>query len=212
MTVRNNRIDADAKYCTGAFFLQATFGFLDNILMEGNLLEGTGFNSRLEYSAGGYGTHIRALNNRFSSLSGAGIVSGGPGWAQWQDNYVNDPSQPDNKGDVVPERKPGARSDVIVAPSNLQATAASDNQINLAWTDNSNNEVGFRIERSTDNVNFTFCDAVSSNVVAFGDSGLTGGTTYYYRVVAFHAYYDVWGILAWSEYSNTANATTAAAP
>ena len=42
-----------------------------------------------------------------------------------------------------------------VAPSNLTATAASRSQINLSWKDNSNNEQGFKIERSTDNVNFT---------------------------------------------------------
>src|SRR3989442_313634 len=33
------------------------------------------------------------------------------------------------------------------APSNLTATAASSSQINLAWTDNSSNETGFKIER-----------------------------------------------------------------
>src|SRR6185436_18362932 len=33
------------------------------------------------------------------------------------------------------------------APTNLTATAVSSSQINLAWTDNSNNESGFKIER-----------------------------------------------------------------
>ena len=36
------------------------------------------------------------------------------------------------------------------APSALTATAASASQINLAWTDNSSDETGFKIERSTD--------------------------------------------------------------
>ncbi|MFH1377354.1 MAG: nucleoside hydrolase-like domain-containing protein, partial [Planctomycetota bacterium] len=35
------------------------------------------------------------------------------------------------------------------APSNLVATTASSSQINLTWNDNSSNETGFRIERST---------------------------------------------------------------
>ena len=35
------------------------------------------------------------------------------------------------------------------APSSLTATAASSSQINLAWTDNSTNETGFKVERAT---------------------------------------------------------------
>src|SRR5207248_33803 len=44
---------------------------------------------------------------------------------------------------------------IPAAPSALTATAVSDVQINLAWTDNSGNEDGFRIYRSTDNVTYT---------------------------------------------------------
>ena len=35
------------------------------------------------------------------------------------------------------------------APTNLAATAVSSSQINLTWTDNDNNEQGFKIERCT---------------------------------------------------------------
>ena len=35
------------------------------------------------------------------------------------------------------------------APTNLVTTAVSTNQINLSWTDNANNETGFKIERKT---------------------------------------------------------------
>jgi len=34
------------------------------------------------------------------------------------------------------------------APSGLSATAVAKTQINLSWTDNANNETGFKIERS----------------------------------------------------------------
>ena len=42
------------------------------------------------------------------------------------------------------------------APGSVTASAVSSTQINISWTDNSSNETGFRIERSTDNnTNFT---------------------------------------------------------
>jgi titin len=46
-------------------------------------------------------------------------------------------------------------------PSALSAGAVSSSQINLAWTDNSDNEDGFRLERCTDTA--AFCDANPGN-------------------------------------------------
>ena len=41
------------------------------------------------------------------------------------------------------------------APTNLSATAISASQIRLTWTDNSNNEVAFKVYRSLDGITFT---------------------------------------------------------
>jgi fibronectin type 3 domain-containing protein len=87
------------------------------------------------------------------------------------------------------------------APSNLAATAVSSGQINLSWTDNSNNESGFRIYRSTDGVNFLWYYTPGANATSFSDTGRTAGTLYYYRVLSYNAN----GI---SDFSNTASATT----
>jgi hypothetical protein len=89
-------------------------------------------------------------------------------------------------------------------PSNLSATATSSSQINLAWTDNANNEDGFKIERSLDGVNFTQVATVGANVTTYSATGLQAGTTYYFRVRSFNTGGD-------SGYSNTASATTPAA-
>ena len=86
-------------------------------------------------------------------------------------------------------------------PGSLTATAVSTTQINLAWIDNSTNETGFRIERSTDNVNFAQIASVGANIEAYSNTGLAGSTTYYYRVRATNTTGN-------SAYSNTANATT----
>lgn len=90
------------------------------------------------------------------------------------------------------------------APTNLSATAASSSQIDLAWTDNSSNEDGFKIERSTDGTNFSQIATVGSNTVSYSSTGLSANTTYYYRVRAYNTGGD-------SNYSNTASATTRSA-
>jgi len=90
---------------------------------------------------------------------------------------------------------------IPAAPSGLSATAVSTGQINLNWTDNSSNETGFKIERSTDNVNFAQITTVGSGVTSYSNTGLNVSTTYYYRVRAT-------GTAGDSAYSNTANATT----
>ena len=88
-----------------------------------------------------------------------------------------------------------------VAPSGLTANAVSSSQINLSWTDNSANETGFKIERSTNNLNFTQIATVGVNIKTYSNTGLTASTQYFYRVRATNASGD-------SGYSNTANATT----
>lgn len=73
------------------------------------------------------------------------------------------------------------------APSNLTATAIDANQVNLVWTDNSNTEMGYQIERaSTAGGPWGLVGTVGANVTTFIDSGLAAETTYYYRVSAFN--------------------------
>ena len=73
------------------------------------------------------------------------------------------------------------------APSALTATKDSSHPtttINLAWTDNSDNEEGFLIERSTDNVTYSALTTTLSNVISYSDTSCNGSTTYYYRISA----------------------------
>jgi acid phosphatase type 7 len=91
------------------------------------------------------------------------------------------------------------------APTNLTAVTVSSSQISLSWTDNANNENGFKVEQSTDGTTFTQIAMLGSNAVSFSVTGLTASTTYTYRVVSFN---DAGS----SSFSNTASATTSAAP
>jgi hypothetical protein len=94
-----------------------------------------------------------------------------------------------------------ATSTLPAAPGSLTANAVSSVQIDLRWTDNSNNEDGFKVYRSTDGVNFTTAATLGANTTTFSNSGRTASTTYYYRVRAFNASGN-------SAYSNTVNVTT----
>jgi len=93
------------------------------------------------------------------------------------------------------------------APTNLVASATVGNQIQLNWTDNSNIESGFEIERSTDGAGgpFTLLVTVGTNVNSYLDAGLDNNTEYCYRVRAYNS-------LGNSDYSNTDCATTPANP
>ena len=89
------------------------------------------------------------------------------------------------------------------APTNLAATVISKSQINLSWTDNANNETGFRIERCKGSTctNFALIATVGANVTSYANTNLTANTTYRYRVYAYNASGN-------SGYSNVATATT----
>jgi len=88
---------------------------------------------------------------------------------------------------------------IINAPSNLTATAISSSQINLSWTDNSINEDGFEIDRSTDGVGYVLLVTLNLDLISYSDIGLAPMLTYYYRVRAFNTIGDR------SNYSNNVN-------
>lgn len=93
----------------------------------------------------------------------------------------------------------------VNAPSNLVASSSSTTQINLVWQDNSTNELGFKVERSSDGVAYTQIAQIGANVTSFTSTGLTPSTTYYYRVRAFA---QQGRKVIHSTYSNVAAATT----
>jgi uncharacterized delta-60 repeat protein len=83
-------------------------------------------------------------------------------------------------------------------------TIASDgtHSIELAWNDNSGNEIGFVIQRSAETpISFTSVDTTFANVVSFKDRNLTPGTSYLYRVASFNR-------AGSSSFSNTATVST----
>jgi hypothetical protein len=89
------------------------------------------------------------------------------------------------------------------APGSLSATAVSSSQINLSWTDTSDDETNYRIERRIGPDSYSTIATLAADSTSYSDTGLASGTTYEYRVTAFNAE---------AETSASASATTDAAP
>jgi autotransporter-associated beta strand protein len=91
------------------------------------------------------------------------------------------------------------------APSNLVVAGASGNEVTLHWTDNSNNESAFNIQRSTDNVTFAAVGVAGVDQTTYIDSSVQPFTKYYYRADASNA-------IGSSAYSNVAPVETLGQP
>ena len=77
---------------------------------------------------------------------------------------------------------------IPAAPTAPSATVDSSTQITVKWTDASNNETDFRIQRSTSSSFATFSEfTVGQNISQYVDTNLAANTTYYYRVLAYNA-------------------------
>jgi mono/diheme cytochrome c family protein len=85
-------------------------------------------------------------------------------------------------------------------------TATSATQVTLSWTDASNNEVNFVVQRAADSTFTTGVTSftVTSNTTSYSDTTVAASTTYYYRVRASNTG-------GTSAPSNTVTATTPAA-
>jgi hypothetical protein len=91
---------------------------------------------------------------------------------------------------------------VPAPPTNLMGTGISGSQIRLTWnnaTPNTGTEI--KIERSPDGTTFTQLAIVGRSDTSFTDTGLSAGTTYYYRIRATNQIGD-------SAYTITASAST----
>jgi hypothetical protein len=88
---------------------------------------------------------------------------------------------------------------IPAAPSNLvgQAKNRPTRRAVLTWTDNANNELGFKIERSSDGGStWTHIQTTGANITTYTDASVVSGATYLYRVRAYNAAGD-------SAYSNS---------
>jgi hypothetical protein len=101
-------------------------------------------------------------------------------------------------GAVIPDPPDAAPSDGVL-------TVLSDTSIKFDFTINATNADGHSIERSTDGVTYTEIDTVTGSTATFTDTGLTGGTIYYYKARAYKG-------SSYSEYCTAVSSPTLPTP
>ena len=100
---------------------------------------------------------------------------------------------------------PGVVTQVTIPadPSGLTVTEITSSSISIAWTDNSSDEDGFKIEKcaGANCSDFQLLATMPANVASITEWGLGKNKTYKYRVCAYNSAGD-------SGYTNTTTATT----
>ena len=91
----------------------------------------------------------------------------------------------------------------VGGPTALAAASTTPVQVNLSWTDDATDELGFRIERSVNGGAFLPVGVVGANVTTFAATGLNPNTTYTFRAQAYNNAHL-------SDYSNALIVTTPA--
>ncbi|SDM57569.1 gliding motility-associated C-terminal domain-containing protein [Pedobacter steynii] len=80
--------------------------------------------------------------------------------------------------------KTQATAGLPLIPADLIATAIKDTEISLQWKDRSEDETGFLLERSRDQVLFEEVKTLAANTSTYIDQTVWPGTYFYYRVAA----------------------------
>jgi hypothetical protein len=93
---------------------------------------------------------------------------------------------------------------ILPAPTSLAGVANSATQVTLTWKDNSTNETGFEVYRSTAGATYALISTTAASAQTYVDTGLSVSVPYAYKIraindAATHVY---------STYSNAVSLTT----
>jgi hypothetical protein len=92
--------------------------------------------------------------------------------------------------------------EAIVGPDNFYASSMAENEVELSWSDNSNNEDSFIIEREIPQIEeYQVIAIVDSNVTNYSDTSIVDGQRYSYKIKAINNFTE-------SGYSGPVHAVT----
>ncbi|NJK84914.1 MAG: fibronectin type III domain-containing protein [Bacteroidales bacterium] len=86
-------------------------------------------------------------------------------------------------------------------PENLTVLSNSGSTVVLSWTDSSDDEAGFQLERAESGSQFEKIATLGQNITEYTDVNLKPGTTYFYRIRSY-------SFIAHSKFSNQVSVTT----
>ncbi len=118
------------------------------------------------------GVLIATVGANVTKYTDTGLIPGA--------TYTYEVRATNNIGDSLPATATATtEGEPPSAPTNLMAVSVGSKSIKLTWSDNSNNETGFKIFRDNELV-----ATVPANTTSYVDTGLVKGKTYYYEVRA----------------------------
>jgi probable HAF family extracellular repeat protein len=155
----------------------------------------------------GYGLPVLGLRQGFVYTDAAGmqglnqLIDPASGWYILGAGGINDAGQiagwaSGPIGQRAVRLNPGAVAPTPPnAPTGLVGSNVASGGVRLTWTDNSGNELGFRVQRALGATGtFARVAEVGASVTTWTDAGTKPGKTYRYRVQAYNAA----GASAWS--------------
>jgi Fibronectin type III domain/FlgD Ig-like domain len=169
--------------------------YWDDGLFVGQFGASTAANDYLNASAGYAGNYgetyvVQGTDGNLYAFSADEGVHGGA--AVWKISSLDSIQEVTGIGTLGQSQTVSLTNGTPSAPSGLAVTVTTAGQIKLNWTDNSNNETGFKIDQATTSDFLTNLTSVTvgANVTSYTATGISAGTTYYYRVRATNAVGD----------------------
>jgi len=193
-TITNTTIARNyAGFMGGGFTGGSNNTLLTNTLVADNFAHNGGNDWNLNhqtmivFSDGGGNVQSLSPNPDDTKVT-AGVTFSDPQLAEFTDNGGTVQTSPRPRN---PQVTAGATLSVSIetppmAPSDLILTGISSTEIELTWADNSQDETGFKIERSRDQENWTVVATTAADVIRYRDTDLTANTQYYYRLRAIN--------------------------
>ncbi len=139
---------------------------------------------------GGSGSEYGAARDEWTLIDDVYLFTYGTGVSVPRGNT---PSSP---GRVLqlPNLRGASMGTVPASPTGLSVSSKSGTSVSLKWSDNAQDETGYRIERSGDGSTYVLAANLGAGATTYTDGGLNSGTTYDYRVRAYNSY----GNSSWS--------------